>query len=137
MEPISTRCRLKNRALPGLALCGVLVMVLIQTCQAPRLHRPWDFPRLLFFLLRLGWLCYLTVGGRSAQWTITQGAFGTRMERDGQILFEGSQDQLEIVGEDRGVITFRAADGSTFEFPRRRVFHPILSEIGQQSQSNV
>ncbi len=119
--------------LPGLALCGVLVMVWIQTCQIARLHRTWDYLELTFYLMLAVWLFYLIVGGRSARWTITQCALGIRMDRDGEVLYEGSQDHLEIVSEDCGVITFLSADGSTFEFPRRREFHSILSKIGPRN----
>lgn len=131
MEQVSIYCRLHNRALPALGLCCVLISVGIQIRQIVRLHRIWDWCELGAFLAFGGWLLYLIVATRPMRWTILHGEFGIRLERDGTLLFEGPLDQLEIMEEDSGVIVFRPRGGASFEFPRRRVFQPILSRIGR------
>ena len=52
------------------------------------------------------------------------------MERDGQILYEGPISAIRIVDEDRGVMTLCSNSLAVFQFPRRREFNHILSQIG-------
>jgi hypothetical protein len=56
------------------------------------------------------------------------------MERDGTVLYEGPSGGIQIVDEDRGIMKLRSNGGSSFQFPRRRVFHKVLSQIKVQQQ---
>lgn len=134
MNPVSTRCRLEGRILPGacfgLVVSGILTKVILGLSR----HRDLDILDLLIQLALAAGLFRLIVAGRSSLWTIVEVPGGIRMERDGTVLYEGLSGGIQIVDEDRGIMTLRAGGGPSFQFPRRRAFHKILSRIAVRQQ---
>ena len=134
MNPLSARCRLKDRTLPGAGFVLLMMLTLIKASSGFNQHRISDILDLVIHLLLAFGLLYLAISGRSCLWTIIEGTCGIRMARDGVILYEGPAGGIQIVHEDRGVMTLRSSDGVEFQFPRRRAFHQIISQIGAQPQ---
>lgn len=134
MNSVSTQCRLEDRTLPGACLGLLLLLILIKVIFGLSQHRHLDALDLLIQLVLAAGLIYLVVSGRSSLWTIVVVPSGIRMERDGTVLYEGPSGNVQIVDEDRAIMTLRSSGGSSFQFPRRRVFHKVLSKIGVQQQ---
>lgn len=134
MNSVSTRCRLEDRILPGACFGLVVSVILIKVIFGLSQHRHLDILDLLIQLALATALFYLIVSGRSSLWTIVEVPSGFRMERDGTVLYEGPSGGIQIVDEDRGIMTLRSSGGSSFQFPRRRVFHKVLSQIKVQQQ---
>lgn len=123
------RCRLEDRTLPGACLVLVATVILTKVILALSQHRSLDVLDLLIQLALATGLFHLIVSGRSSLWTIVEVPGGIKMERDGTVLYEGPVSEIQIVDEDCGIMTLRSSGGSSFQFPRRRVFHEIVSQI--------
>ena len=82
-------------------------------------------------------LLFMTAPAGSSLWTIAEGTFGVRLERDGTVLYEGPLHDLLVIDEDRAVMTLRPTGGAAFLFPRRRVFHSVLSRIADGNPPEV
>lgn len=134
MNSVSTRCRLEDRILPGACFGLVVSVILIKVILGLSQHRQLDILDSLIQLALATGLFYLTVSGRSSLWTIVEVPSGIRMERDSTVLYEGPSGGIQIVAEDRGVMTLRSSGGFSFQFPRRRVFHEVLSHIEVRQQ---
>lgn len=109
----------------------ILIKVVLGVCR----DRDLDIMELLIHLTLAAGLFYSLFSGRSSLWTMHEVPAGIRMERDGVVLYEGPASGIRIVDEDRGVMSLRSGEGSAFLFPRRRVFHPMISRFGSQPQA--
>lgn len=141
MQSVSIRCRLKSRMLPGLLFVVIVILITIQAVLGFSGNRDWDLLDMLDLLIRVvmaAVLFYLIVSGRKSLWTMSESTSGIRIEKDGSILFDGPFGDIQIIDEEKGVMTLRSADGSSFLFPRRRVFHAFLIKIAttQNQQMN-
>lgn len=94
-------------------------------------NRSFDLVDFLIQVVLATGLFHAVVSGKSSLWSIVEVAGGIRMERDGAILYEGPIDGLHVAGEAQGVMILRSGNGSAFQFPRRRVFHDVLSRIAE------
>jgi len=130
MSVMSTRCSLESRAFP--LICLALVILSITTKLVLGLNRH-GIIALLDFLIELAMatgLFLLIVSVRASLWTIIETPTNLRLEKDGIVLYDGPPCGPVIVREDRGVMTLRSQSGSEFLFPRRRVFHAVVSRLG-------
>lgn len=135
MNSVSTRCRLEDRIFPSACFGLVVALILIKVILGLSQHRFLDVLDLLIQLALAAGLFYLVASGRPSLWTIVEVPSGIRMERDGTVLYEGSTGGIRIVDEDRAIMTLRSSGGSSFQFPRRRVFHKVLSQLELQEQT--
>jgi hypothetical protein len=115
--------------LPGACFGLVVLLILVRTILGLTGRSPFDLLDILIQVALAAGLFYPIVSGTSSLWSIVEVAGGIRMERDGAILYEGPIDGLHVAGEAQGVMLLRSGDGSAFQFPRRRVFHEVLSRI--------
>lgn len=132
MKSMSIRCRHESRWLTGICLVLIALLLLIELIGWLYGHRDLDWVDFLYRLPLLGLLFHTTFSGHSSLWVISEAANGFRFERDGVVLFEGGIAELEVIDEEKGVITLRRRGGVSFLFPRRRVFHEVLSQIALQ-----
>lgn len=137
MRSLSTRCWLQDKTLPVAYFVLVVVVILTKVVLGLSYHRDVDILGLLAQLAFATGLFFVVVSGRPSIWKIVEVPSGIRMERDGAVLYEGPSSGIQIVEEDRGVMTLRSSGGSSFQFPRRRVFHEVVSQITVLHQEPV
>lgn len=136
MSSVSIRCRLEDRTLPGVVFGLVVMLILLKVGVGLYRNREVDVLECLLHFALAGGLFYSLVSGRCSLWSMVEVPAGIRMERDGVVLYEGPASGLRIVDEDRGVMTLRSGEGSAFLFPRRRVFHAVISRFAAESQAS-
>ncbi len=118
--------------IPSVCFVLLVIMIFLKGIRGFSDHRYVDVLDSLFYITLATGFFYGSVSGKSSLWTIAEAEKGIRIERDGTVLFDGPIDDLQIIDEERGVMSLRSCHGSAFLFPRRRIFHEFLSQIPEK-----
>jgi hypothetical protein len=132
----SETSRTRSRFWLLLASIPMLILIGIAIAKPDRMDA-FRLISLIFHVLMLTAIFVLYRNNKSCFWTIHEDAFGVRIAKDNEVLYQGPIEELWIDREEEGVMQMRSKNHDAFLFPRRRTFHPVISRIKTEPKIGV